>query len=94
MEEEKKGVEAGEEVKKEAEVVKKEEVPVFRVHKQDFAKDTVYLYQFSRTPLLPSLSPYCLKVETWIRLTEIKYEVSRVGRSSGIDLRTEAVMLM
>ncbi|XP_053987246.1 failed axon connections isoform X2 [Hylaeus anthracinus] len=44
------------------------------VHKTNFEKDTVYLYQFSRTPLLPSLSAYCLKVETWLRLNGIKYE--------------------
>lgn len=46
------------------------------VHKANFEKDVVYLYQFSRTPLLPSTSPYCLKVETWLRLAGIKYEVS------------------
>lgn len=44
------------------------------VHKQNFEKDVVYLYQFSRTPVLPSLSPYCLKVETWLRLAGVKYE--------------------
>ncbi|KAL0851986.1 hypothetical protein ABMA28_000260 [Loxostege sticticalis] len=44
------------------------------VHKANFEKDVVYLYQFSRTPLLPSTSPYCLKVETWLRLAGIKYE--------------------
>lgn len=44
------------------------------VHKSNFEKDVVYLYQFSRTPLLPSLSAYCLKVETWLRLNGIKYE--------------------
>lgn len=46
------------------------------VHKINFDKDVVYLYQFTRTPLLPSTSPYCLKVETWCRLAGIKYEVS------------------
>lgn len=46
------------------------------VHKANFEKDVVYLYQFSRTPLLPTTSPYCLKVETWLRLAGIKYEVS------------------
>lgn len=48
--------------------------PKLAVHKANFEKDIVYLYQFSRTPLLPSISPYCLKVETWLRLAGIKYE--------------------
>lgn len=52
--------------------------PKVTVHKADFEKDIIYLYQFSRTPLLPSLSPYCLKVETWLRLTGLKYEVSTI----------------
>lgn len=50
--------------------------PKVVVHKPNYEKDVVYLYQFSRTPLLPSLSPYCLKVETWLRLAGVKYEVS------------------
>lgn len=49
--------------------------PKVVVHKANYERDVVYLYQFSRTPLLPSLSPYCLKVETWLRLAGIKYEV-------------------
>ncbi|KAG4066591.1 hypothetical protein HA402_007227 [Bradysia odoriphaga] len=48
--------------------------PKITVHKADFEKDIIYLYQFSRTPFLPSLSPYCLKVETWLRLAGLKYE--------------------
>lgn len=55
---------------------KKAPVPKVTVHKVNFEQDIVYLYQFSRTPLLPSLSPYCLKVETWLRLAGLKYEVS------------------
>lgn len=46
----------------------------YNVHKTNFEKDVIYLYQFSRTPLLPSISPYCLKVETWLRLAGLKYE--------------------
>lgn len=46
------------------------------VHKADYEKDVVYLYQFSRFPTLPSASPFCLKVETWLRMAGIKYEVS------------------
>lgn len=45
------------------------------IHKLDFEKDVVYLYQFSRTGNIPSLSPFCLKVETWLRMAGIKYEV-------------------
>ncbi|VVD00951.1 unnamed protein product [Leptidea sinapis] len=48
------------------------------IHKMNYQQDVVYLYQFSRTPLLPSTSPYCLKVETWLRLAGIKYEVSQI----------------
>ena len=55
------------------------------MHKKDFDKDVVYLYQFGRTPALPSLSPYCLKVETWLKLQGIKYEVRR-RRNSNFEL--------
>ncbi|XP_076263726.1 failed axon connections isoform X2 [Rhynchophorus ferrugineus] len=48
--------------------------PKVVVHKTNYEKDVTYLYQFSRTPLLPSMSPYCLKVESWLRLAGIKYE--------------------
>jgi len=52
--------------------------PKFSVKKQNFEKDVVYLYQFSRTPVIPSMSPYCLKVETWLRLAGLKYEASNM----------------
>ena len=45
------------------------------VHKLDFEKNVVYVYQFSRTKNIPSPSPFCLKVETWLRMAGIKYEV-------------------
>lgn len=44
------------------------------VHKTDYENDTVYLYQFVRCPVVPSPSPFCLKVETWLRMTGVKYE--------------------
>lgn len=57
-----------------APAAKKEKEVKPLVHKANFEKDVVYLYQFTRTPLLPSMSPYCLKVETWLRLAALKYE--------------------
>jgi len=44
------------------------------VHKKDFATDVVYVYQFSRTPTVPNISPFCLKVETWLKLNGVKFE--------------------
>lgn len=46
-------------------------------HKVDFENNVVYLYQFSRTKNIPSPSPFCLKVETWLRMAGIKYEVCK-----------------
>ncbi|KAL7642995.1 UNVERIFIED_CONTAM: hypothetical protein RMT77_006284 [Armadillidium vulgare] len=62
------------EEKKEEKTKKEVAQPKPAVHKLDFEKDVIYLYQFTRTPVLPSLSPYCLKVETWLRLAGLKYE--------------------
>lgn len=76
---------AKEEVKAEevaAPVVKEAAPKKPAVFKQNFEKDVVYLYQFARTTSLPSLSPYVLKVETWLRLVGLKYEVSREKRFS------------
>lgn len=63
-----------EEEKKEVKPKKEVGPPKPAVHKHPYENDIVYLYQLTRTPVLPSLSPYCLKVETWLRLAEIKYE--------------------
>lgn len=85
VKEEVKDVEKEEKVEKEEnekckkEEVKKEKKPLAPpkpvVYKTDFEKDVVYLYQFSRTPVLPSISPFCLKVESYLRMAGIKYEV-------------------
>jgi len=69
------------------------------VHKLDYQNDVVYLYQFMRTPVIPSLSPYCLKVETWLRLSGIKYENvdhkmkhrSRKGQLPFVELNGEEI---
>jgi hypothetical protein len=43
--------------------------------KFDWQKDIVYLIQFPRIRLLPSVSPYALKMETYLRMANIDYEV-------------------
>ena len=35
----------------------------------------MYLVQFTRAKCCPSISPYCLKVETWLRMAGVDYEV-------------------
>lgn len=67
--------------------------PKVLVHKNSFEKDVVYLYQFSRTPLLPSVSPYCLKVETWLRLAGLKYEVSALHISIILFINSVRLLL-
>lgn len=37
-------------------------------------KDTVILYQFPRAYNTPSLSPFAIKLETWLRAAGIKYQ--------------------
>lgn len=60
--------------------------------KPNFEKDVVYLYQFSRTPTIASVSPFCLKVETWLRLAGLKYEVSIFIFDSNVRLFHECVL--
>ena len=78
--EEKKDEEKAEvkEEKVKAEKAKKvKPAPAPSVHKKDFEKDRVYLFQFDRTKRVPSFSPYCLKVETWLKLNGVQYEVRK-----------------
>jgi len=37
-------------------------------------KDVLYLYQAPRSQWAPSLSPECLKLETWLKMKQIPYE--------------------
>jgi len=45
----------------------------------DYERDLVYLHQFPRciAKQVPNMSPFALKLETWLRLRKIKYKVSK-----------------
>jgi len=48
--------------------------PVRVLQKIDWEKDVVYLCQFPLCPSVRTISPFALKLETWLRLAGIKYE--------------------
>ncbi|PAV59312.1 hypothetical protein WR25_15654 [Diploscapter pachys] len=45
-----------------------------QIRETNYKKDTVYLYQFNRNSTVPTLSPFSLKTETWLRSHGIPYE--------------------
>jgi hypothetical protein len=53
---------------------KKAALPKPTVHKVDYEKELVYLYQFARCPTIPSSSMFCLKVENWLRMSGVAFE--------------------
>ncbi len=40
-----------------------------------YASNTVIVHQFPRGLRAPSISPFCLKLETWLRMNNIPYIV-------------------
>jgi len=83
-----------------APLVKKEpEPPKSPVHKQDFEEGLVYFYCTPRSAVVPSVSPFCLKVESWLRVATVKYEVvehnmklrSRKGQLPFVEVNGEEI---
>lgn len=54
------------------------DLPLFPHRKEEEldSKDAIILHQFSRPKTgAPSLSPFCLKLETYLRMLDLPYQV-------------------
>jgi len=56
--------------------------PKKSVRKKDWEEDVVYLYQFPRVKGTANMNAFCLKVEMFLRIHDIKYEVREVSSCS------------
>jgi len=45
------------------------------ISRVNYPRDTVILHQIGRGPYAPSISPFAVKLETYLRLANISYEV-------------------
>ena len=43
--------------------------------KESYENNVVYLYMYNANSWLPNVSPYCVKIEFFLRYHKIKYEV-------------------
>ena len=44
------------------------------LHRPQWERDVVYLVQFPTAPHCRTISPFALKLETWLRASKVKYE--------------------
>lgn len=67
------------------------------LRKPDYQQDMVYIVQFPVSPKIRTISPFALKLETWLRLKKIKYEpiyslkFSQKGQIPYIELNGEQI---
>lgn len=61
---------------------RKEDVKEPPLQRPDWKKDVVYLVQFPVSPKVRSISPFSVKLETWLRMTGIPYENIYSGKMS------------
>ena len=65
------------------------------LQKPDFKKDIVYLVQFPISPTIRTISPFALKLETYLRLKKVPYECvysfkfSKKGQIPYVELNGE-----
>ncbi|XP_003373650.1 conserved hypothetical protein [Trichinella spiralis] len=57
------------------------------LHKVDYKEEMVYLFQPPRSTYIPNISPFSLKLETWLRMNEIPYERGDCGKRCGAGWR-------
>ena len=68
-----------------------------RLRKPDYKKDMIYLVQFPVSPTIRSISPFALKLETYLRLKNVPYEPvysqksSIKGQSPYVELNGEQI---
>ncbi|PAV86430.1 hypothetical protein WR25_24465 [Diploscapter pachys] len=60
---------------------KRKDTPKLNV--ENWKKDVVYLFQFPRITTAPNLSPFCLKIESMLRVYNIKHEIIETMRKRG-----------
>ncbi|GMS94786.1 hypothetical protein PENTCL1PPCAC_16961, partial [Pristionchus entomophagus] len=53
------------------------------LQEKNYQKDVVYLYQFPGTPTASSLSPFCIKIEAFCRLHNIKMDRRNTFKDRG-----------
>ncbi|KAI1691796.1 RNA recognition motif domain-containing protein [Ditylenchus destructor] len=68
------------------------------INKKNWEHDVVYLYQFPRSKSVPNASPFCLKVETFLRHYKINHEIveslslrSKEGKVPFVELNGEQI---
>ena len=78
-------------------LLKPKKKPETLLRKLDFKQDLVYLVQFPISPVIRTISPFALKLETYLRLKKVPYEplyslkFSKKGQIPYIELNGEQI---